>query len=351
MTWFKLTAPAVSRAFHILLHITDSGLSILHALVATNLVSSAFSEKQYLWQFVAKKRCQWPCFPNLSSSIITSIFHFREKIMAHLRSISDSANSQRPDSSTAVSPLDIYQSFTPFPRLPFEIRDMIWSSLSSEPRVIEIHSGRSRVIRNQRLSTLLLICQESRKHFLKNHILRCIGVGYANRQVPICFDPAQDLIYIMSGKNRHRQPPHFPDLSVLGDIQHLGLHGYTLCRIKHFLNLIRSLKNLKSLTFLLPVHSISSSLLPPYENPLCFIQTYSKWFDRQLADFQLGNKDWNMPELRLVQYDISDDFSDLVTFPYETCVAKRINQTSFFLVEKNPKTESSGDVSVERGST
>jgi hypothetical protein len=270
--------------------------------------------------------------------------------MAHLRSISDSAISQRPDSSTAVSPLDIYQSFTPFPRLPIEIRGMIWSYISSGPRVIEVHSGGSRVIRNQRLSLLLFICQESRKFFLKNHILWCIGVGYANRQVPICFDPARDLIYIMSGENRHRQPPHFPDLSVLGEIQHLGLHGYTLCRIRHFLHLIRSLKNLKSLTFLLPVHSISSSLLPPYENPLVFIQTYSKCFDRQLADFQLANEDWNMPELRLVQYDRSDDFSDPVTFPYETCVAKRINQTSFFLVENNPKDGSSGDASVERSS-
>jgi hypothetical protein len=63
MTWFKLTALAVSRAFHILLHITDSGLSILHALVATNLVSSAFLKRNNFGNLLQRNGVNGPACP------------------------------------------------------------------------------------------------------------------------------------------------------------------------------------------------------------------------------------------------------------------------------------------------
>jgi hypothetical protein len=74
MTKFKLNALPVSRAFHILLRLTDSGLSIVYALVATNTVSRASPKRNVFGDLLERNGVNHPAFLIFGAALLQCLY-------------------------------------------------------------------------------------------------------------------------------------------------------------------------------------------------------------------------------------------------------------------------------------
>lgn len=152
-----------------------------------------------------------------------------------------------------------YATFHSFPRLPVEVRAMIWKLAEPGPRLVELrpaaHSG---YCQHDFVTTgfpaSLHVSRESRAEILKTYELAFDNPKYA---IPVYFNFRKDTLYIRTmprKDNRRNTLKHMPDLE---KVQTLAVEVNRLCgtwaRPDPF---ILAFTNLKELMVLVPLHEI-----------------------------------------------------------------------------------------------
>ncbi len=166
----------------------------------------------------------------------------------------ESAPIEEPVLPERFSALDTSQEFIFFPKLPVELRDMIWKFPLPEPRIVEISGSRSRPI-NLSVPVILQVNQEARRLAKKHYSLELKNL---RKQGQVYVDFNVDTLLIKDRKSMakfydveaHWERPRPWELrsadvmkTLEDEVQHLALGGSScLCAVNievycHFTNL------------------------------------------------------------------------------------------------------------------
>ena len=118
-----------------------------------------------------------------------------------------------------------HRAFAFFPKLPAELRCMIWTLARSEPRVVKIFisKDRNRFYSTAKVPTLLQICQESRRIAKQWYKLcfqkRVSAIDFVPR---VYFDFSSDFLYVPSNGSPKGDPTRsncYPYDLLIGDTE------------------------------------------------------------------------------------------------------------------------------------
>ena len=163
------------------------------------------------------------------------------------------------------------RTFTVFPKLPVELRTMIWGYASNFPRVVALsmdtHREEYRIEGQIGVPAILHVClearQEARKHYeiCRSRCSRCSGVCTVRRQRQLYVNFAVDLFVHGTLWNRRPAVADYEfDTSVLERIQHLEIRhnlAWNNLRYVDFYRLFRHLASLRTLEFTVPQSNIA----------------------------------------------------------------------------------------------